>query len=353
MKTITKVLTAVAVLVVALSLSAPVSANCGTTAIITTIDAAGTTFVFSPTFAEHTNFTYGYYGPANFSFDAVGDPAVPPLSPAANITFWALGSGDPAVGFGNDNGAYDIIAGGGFFFTGYGPGVGTYLTGGYLRGGQINGTWEGGTDNCVAAGSCMCMLITDQDGARGFWATAGGMADANVNTSMNRGGVDGGGNNLPIILVDIAAPSINGSRRLGGTFDVDLDVQVLAPTAGNYAVDGCACGPTGFRVLQQIVMRGAMPPSDRTLSAWTEPLTDLGAAQTDTALGGTATVRSLCGASNQDVYLTTQLVFDSGFQTTVVSGNSTRVECGPTLADPNDRPTNTRPGNDRPRPRKR
>jgi len=352
MKTITKVLTGVAALVIALSLSAPVDASCLTTAIITTIDPGGTSFVFTPTFAEHPNFTYGYYGPANFSFDPL-NPAVPPLGPGANITFWRLGTGDPVGGSGDDNGVYDMIATGGFFFTGYGPGVGTYLTGGYLRGGQINGSWlPGGIDGCVGTASCMCMLITDQDGPRGFWATAGGMSDANVNTSMNRGGTDGNGNNLPIILVDIAAPSINGSRRLPGTFDVDLDISVGAPTAGNYAVDGCACGPTGFRVLQQIVMRGAMPPSDRSVG-WAEPLTDLGAAQTDTALGGQVTVRSLCGSSNTDVYLTTQLVFDSGFQTSVVSGNSTRVECGPTLADPNDRPTNTRPGNDRPRPRKR
>ena len=43
--------------------------------------------------------------------------------------------------------------------------------------------------------------------------------------------------------------------------------------------------------------------------------------------------------------------FERGFGTTVVSANSSRVECGTTLADPDDKPRTPRPRLDRPNPR--
>jgi hypothetical protein len=351
MKTMTKVLMAAAVLVVALSLSAPVGANCGGTPIITTIDATGTTFVFNPTFAEHPSFGYGAYGPYTYSLDPA-NPTPLPLSAAASISFWGAGAGDPAVGFGNDNGAYDMIAAGGFYFSGYPP---TPTYGGYVRGGVLNGTWEGGTDNCVGANNCMCVLFSDQDGTDGFFAIAGAMSDSTISTSFNQGGADGNGNNLPIQLVRLDAPSITGSVRDAGTFDVNLDVTVAAPAGGNYVQDGCSCGPAGFMVSQMILPRGNTMPDDRAAAAWADaPLSD-GSPQGVTPFGQTVTVRSACGASNSDVYLATKLVFDSDFGTAVVSSDSTRVECGPTLADPgSNRPQpGDRPGRDRPRPRKR
>ena len=353
MKTMTKVLTAAAVLVVALSVSAPVGANCGTTAIISTITATGTTFVFNPTFATHPSFFYGPYGPAVYSYDGA-NPAPTPLSAAANITFWAVGTGDPAVGFGDDNGAYDIIAGGGFYFGGYT--YSSYIPGGYLQAGVVNATWEGGTDNCVGSNNCMCVLFSDQDGDAGFFAIGGGSSDANVNTVINLGGSDGNGNNEAIALVGIAAPSITGSTRDQGTFNVNLDVSAALPAGGNYVQNGCACGPTGFKVLQSIVPRGNMPPSDRNNGAWTEPtLGDGTSAQPVSGFSTTVNIRSSCGTSDTDVYLATSLQFDSGFGAAVVSGNSSRVECGPTVANPNDaNPSVDRPGRgDRGKPRRR
>ena len=175
-------------------------------------------------------------------------------------------------------------------------------------------------------------------------------------TFFNQGGSDGNGNEMPIVLVPVDAPNITGSTRLGN-FDVDL--QVTVPNSGNgvYQQDGCNCAPIGFKVLQSVVARGGMPPSTRDLGAWNEPMTSGGQPQDVTALGATASVRSACGSSNTDVYLTTQLFFDSGFSTSVVSANSARVECGPNLADPGDRPKPIRPNgprNDRPtNPRRR
>jgi hypothetical protein len=51
-------------------------------------------------------------------------------------------------------------------------------------------------------------------------------------------------------------------------------------------------------------------------------------------MGGSVVVESLCGSVDNDVYLSTELWFDSDFTAPFVSSNSTRIECGPTLADP-------------------
>ncbi len=359
MKT-TKILMVAATLIVALSLAAPASASCGTVASISTIvpgggGTSGTTFVFSPPFQEY-GITYGPGYAILLGYNA-GTPAPPPVSAAATVSFWALGLGDPAIGSGTDNGSFDMIAAGQFY--GYGYPSSAYYPGGYWQAATIDSTWEpAGIDGCIGSGNCMCLLISDHDGERGFWAVTGGESNANFNTVINQGGSDGNGNNLPIVLVTMDKPSITGSVRQPN-FDVDLTVKLAAPTAGDYTNDLCNCAPIGYKVLQQVVIRGNMPPTDRSLSAWSEPALAAGGVQGVTAFGdGVAdagvTVRSVCGATNNDVYLTAQLVFDSGFATTVVSGNSARVECGPTLADPDDRPSRIRPRSDRPTsPRRR
>ncbi len=339
-------------MVLALSLAAPLQASCGTFAQITNIDGTGaTSFLVNTAFQNFggdpgTYYGTGAYGPYNFSFDPA-NPANTPLSPAAQITFWRTGTGDPAVGMGDDNGTYDMIANGGFYFSGTLP---TSTFGGYIRGGKLLGTWQpAGIDGCVGANSCMCLLVTDQDGVNGDWAILGAMSNANFNSFMDIGGTDGVANLAPIRMVNFDPPGITGSRRDAVSFDVELDVTLAAPAGGVYTQDGCACGPVGFKVLQQIVPEGNMPPTDRDAGLWAEPTLVGGGAQGVTAFGDTVTVESACGASNTDVYLTTQLIFDSNFGTSVVSGNSTRVECGPTLANPDDRPSKpARPQRDRP-----
>ncbi len=52
------------------------------------------------------------------------------------------------------------------------------------------------------------------------------------------------------------------------------------------------------------------------------------------ALDTPATVSETC-ATDSDVYYAHSIVFDSGFETAYVSANSTRVQCGPTVANPN------------------
>jgi hypothetical protein len=346
MKMMTRVLTVSAALAVVLSLALPVGASCTTATLIGTAGSATEkSWVMSAAFQNDPSFYY-YYGatPVVYSLTA---PDV--LGADAKITYWKTGSGDPALGLGDDSGTYDMIAGGGFYQPYAYPSIG------FFSAGQIFGSWfPPGIDGCIGPNACSCILLTSQDGVNGFWALTGGLSTPNGDTFINQGGTDASGNNeMPIVLVPMDAPQITGSVRRPN-FDVELSVSVPAPSAGLYVQDGCACGPTGFKVLQQVQPRGAMPPSERNAAAWTE-LSDLGGgAQAVTPMGGTANVVSACGSSDVDVWLTTQLFFDSGFSTSVVSKNATRVECGPNLANPNDRPKPlNRPGtrSDRVKPR--
>jgi predicted small secreted protein len=344
----TKVLTVAATLVLALSMAAPLQASCNTVAGMSTIDVAtgnnSTSFITNLAFQNHPGYGTGNYGPYTFSYDPL-DPAVAPLSPAASITFWRQGSGDPAVGAGDDNGIYDMIATGGFYYTGYPP---SSNYGGYLRGGVLQGSWQPpGIDGCVEASSCMCLLITDQNGSDGQFAILGGRSDATFNSLLSIGGTDGFNHFAPIKLVTLNGPAITGSVRDSGNNDVRVDVTSAAPSGGVYTQDGCACGPAGFKVRQMILPRGNMPPADRDAAGWSEPNLGTGAPQGVTPFGTSVNVLSECGTSDTDVYLATQLVFDSGFGTAVVSANSTRMECGPNIARPGARPQPQldRPGN--------
>lgn len=358
MKTMTKVLAVAAVAVLALSISAPTNANCGTNAIISTQAADGTSFIFTPTFQNFSGYyNVGAGAPFTYSYDA-GNPAPSALSPNARVSFWHLGNGNPQVGLGNDNGGFDIVAEGGLY--GYGYASGPNYAGGFWEGATINTGWDSSalsaTDGCLTGGDCMCLLISDDDGGVGLFAILGGQSSLNLDTFMNRSGTTDGTDptkNAPIVLQPIPGPVINSSNRDGTTFDVTLNIGIGSAGAADYTQDGCNCAPTGYKILQTIVPRGGMPPQSRDVGAWAElTLADDSpqpAGGTDPALA--VDVKSACGGTNNDVYLTTQLIFDSGFSTSVVSSNSTRMECGPSLATPGDsKPRPDRPTRpDRPR----
>ena len=54
------------------------------------------------------------------------------------------------------------------------------------------------------------------------------------------------------------------------------------------------------------------------------------------ALGSATTFTVPCGATDVDVYVAGAYRWATGFETAVVGANSTRVECGPNLANPAD-----------------
>lgn len=330
MRTMKKALMVAATLVLALSLAAPAEASCGTLAQITTVDVSTpgnkTSFIVNTAFQNFpviSGVTYagtGPYGPYTFSFDPA-TPAVPPFTTAASISFWRVGTGSTAIGSGDDNGTYDMIANGGFYFSGYYSS--SYALGGYLRGGKIVGTWQlGGIDGCVQANSCMCLLISDQDGTNSDWAILGGLSDANLNTLLDIGGTDGVNHFAPILMVPIPTPSVSNIDAI--PFGVGFSASVVL-SGGNYVQDGCPCETGGgFRIVAAAVPKGDPAPQSRDPANWTHPVTLAGGAaqSSPSAFGSTVDFEIGCGAIGQDVYLAAELAFDSGFRTLHVSADA-------------------------------
>jgi hypothetical protein len=341
-----KIFTVAAALAVALTFGGPAVADCGGNPgnIVT-----GASQIWTAAFQADPTFFYGYYGGTTYS--GIAYTGTTPVSENANAIFWRQGFGDPAPGFGADSGIFDLVATGGLYFSAF-PSVG------YYGGATILTGWQPGTDDCIDGGNCLCLLITDSDGDDTYYAMASARSAATLTTVLEQGGTDGSGfYQQPIVMAPLSKPSIVGSAGVGpqnaggGFSELDLSVTVAPTTAGVYEKDGCSCGPVGFKVLQTIVPRGSMPPSDRSVG-WQEAQLSAGGPQDVTPLGAMVNVRSTCGAADQDVYLATEMYFDSGFGTSVVSANSTRVECGTNLADPDEKPTKIRPRQDRPTPKR-
>jgi hypothetical protein len=332
MRILTKIAIAAVVVLVLAALS-PVEAICGSNPLIRTRTGPGT----SASFIWGSSWAHSYYA----GYPAFG--SMPPLSANADATFWALGTGNPALGPGDDAGTWTAAANGWMYY------INSYYGGWYAA--EIFTGWgtSNAIDGCVQnnpAGSCTCVLITDQDGTTGYFALASDDADAAWNFDLVQPGTDGSGNFSGIILEPIPAPTVVNAARKAASLDLDITVNVPMPAAGIYQSGGsCACGPIGYKVKQAIVLRGQPAPSDR-VNGWTDMALVGGGAQAVTAMGSPVTVESLCGASNQDVYIATELVFDSDFVAPVVSGDATRVECGPDVAEP-ERPR-FRPGTQRP-----
>lgn len=332
---IMRILTAAAALLAVVALAAPAEAACGNASIIGTTNGGDVSFVMTEAFET---VSYSYYG----------TPAgnIPPFSSNTRVTFWRQGTGDPTLGLGDDNGSFDMVAAGGIYYGAY-PSYNFYFAA------QIASGWSApSVDGCIGGNSCQCLLLTDQDGDQGYYAIASAQSALTNDTFFNQGGTDGNGNNMPIVMRPVPLPRFNSSSRNGTT--IELNMTVADDGGASYVKDGCACGPTGYKVLQQVVLSGAQPPSNRDLSGWTEAVVVGGGAQGVTPIGGNVNVVADCSDTGSDVYLATQMFFDSGFTTSIVSANSARVECDPNLADPNgtkpirpngprtDRPTNPR-----------
>lgn len=324
--------------VVALFLAAaltPAQAACGAPSQISTVTADGTSFiwngaVFTP------NYYYGAPGYAPGMY-----PGNPPVTSAFEGVFWSVGTGDPAIGSGDDSGAFTVD----YWFSYYAlPSIA------YYESGQIFTTWAANSiiDGCisnagVATTTCTCVLLTDQNGVDGQYALIANATDVNEDTFLAQLGTDGNGNPGQIVLASIPKPSIESSLYNGSTGDITLTVNVSGGSADyNLNPGTCPCGPTGYKIFQIQMPFNSPPPDTRDVAAWTESVLPGGGAQPVTPMGADVAIESICGiAERQDVYLATQLFFDSDFTTSVVSTDSTRIECGPNLAEP-DQPTRPR-----------
>jgi hypothetical protein len=332
-----KIAIAVASVLALAAVVSPAQASCGAPYQITSLQPDG---IKSFVWTENV-FTPNY----NFYDQPTMYPGNPPVSPNFTGAFWAYG-----VGQANNSGAFGVEN----WFSYYAlPSFQLYV------GGEIFTTWAANSDivGCLFNGGttagaldgqeCSCVLLTDHDGTTGYYAALGNGIDANGNAFLGQAGTDGFGNGAPLILKPIPKPTITGSFRDPGTFNITLDVNVTGAPGDYLGTTGaaCNCGVTGYKVLARTLTRGSAPPADRTAATWQALNLAGGAVQGVNPLGAPITVESLCGASNTDVYLATQLFFDSDFSTSVVSANSTRVECGPTIAEPQPIRPKVRPDN--------
>jgi len=296
----------------------PAHAACGAAYIVsTTFNVAEYSYVVNPTVDPETE---GFNGST--------------VSPAIQGFFWGVGIGDPALGVGADNGAWatpDWL----YTLPGYGASI---LT-----------AWNESPDidNCIdtqapAGSRCQATFVQDvnPDTGQGLFALVSTGDETNGDFYLNQDG------NAPINLVPAAQLGILNSVRNGSQ---GVNVQVSGPTAagiaaGAYLDDDPACvgaggggtDPlnglvTGYKVRYLVQPRGTAPPSNFAASAWTDAGTGV------LALGAPGQAAVDCGGADSDVYLTYQLVLDSGFEAPLVSASSTRTECGPNVADPAER----------------
>lgn len=245
-------------------------------------------------------------------------------------SFWALGSGDPVIGDGNDNGTFPAVLNVGYgYYAGW---VSVPVAYGYPA--TIVSQWaaDPGIDNCIdAAGPggscgngacCMAILLSDQDDSgAGYFTYLTAPSDIFSNYFFDQTG--------DIDLVAIPKLNITGSSRQGAS-GVDVSVTLDGPGAGFYIDASCPVSITSYQVwIQEVPRPGGSPPDSRAIGDWT-PIGDV------TSVGTETTVNATC-SGDADLYLAASLIVDDGFGTGHVGPNSTRVECGPTVADPEPR----------------
>jgi hypothetical protein len=302
-----------------------------------------------------------------------------------NGEFWAFGTGNPAVGPGDDSGAFK---GGDFAYNwlalGYYYNTNVYPAFMNPAGGHWNSP---GVDGCIdntsptPANRCNVVLLQDSDGHgsdSGFFAllavagNAGGDYEYTATTGFP----------ASIALAPIPKPMITGSARIPPD-DVSLTVMVstpISPLTGFYL--NCspaqnAALPDGYRLYARKVPRDTPKPvawdtrwiaqgnhefpSPGALPVWTplDPNPGTPGVFEKTPLGVPANVVVQC-TGNEDIWIGTALTFGgvapgaANYETKIVSQNSTKIQCGPDFAEPKplERPRPGKPTTDRPTPRR-
>ena len=271
----------------------------------------------------------------------------PPVSPDLLEVFWALGTGDPRIGYGDDNGDWDssswtkhaLLLGPGYVY--YYPAWMTLPDGPPGIPGSAP-DWSDAGDGCVLnAGAttgldgneCMATLFGDQWSAVGYFALMTASVGALGDFAFPVSSTDS------IVLRPVPEP-LHLSYDPQNPFDPwsCSQIHIPAPPIPQDALHlEPACGDTivlGYRIYGQCLQRGAMPPSDRTR--------DDGNPQTgwEVVAGGelpsgeplppdqSAVVNLDClPFPGQDGYLALSLVFDGGFELPYVSFNAPRISC--------------------------
>jgi hypothetical protein len=286
----------------------PLQASCADAAIVTTVD--DTVYPVQRTHIWTEDFFPAAFYPGAAPYSTGG----PPFTPEFSAVWWELGRAGANSGANSwDNWIYYK--------------TNDYLGTLYYYGAELFGGWgQGGVADCVQNGACTCVLMTDEFQARGYWAVTAAVRT----TLLRQPGMDPAGNASPIVLRRIPAPLILSATR-DGVFII-LTINVAADSDARLELGGCDC-ISGYRVMSQALPRNTPAPLDRDVSQWAELP---GQPAEGTPLGQSREVALDCSDNDLNYYLTTQIVGQDGFETSKVSENATRVECGFILADPPD-----------------
>jgi hypothetical protein len=245
--------------------------------------------------------------------------------------FWVLGAGNPDGG-GVDDGApaaWPAIENGIDHPSGATGWLISYASQG-APGAAIAGTWaqdpriDGCPDEALAQPTCHATYLTDETGSESFFAVVTRRESADQqNYDLSLPG------NAPITLVPVPKPRIVGSSRTGLNIYANIGAPFAADiAAGSYLDPDCAPALTGYRIYRKQVPNGSPAPQTRDRAAW-DPITP------PVVISQSTVVPIECSDfSNQDSYLTQTLVFEGGLELPYVSKQSTRIECGPNLAQP-------------------
>ncbi len=161
----------------------------------------------------------------------------PPVTEDFQVVFWALGTGDPVIGNGDDNGAFDVTAAG-FYYLSYNPyGTAYYYAGELFTGWGTSPLIDGciyrsGASQNFDGDECTMLLFQDEHEDRGYFALASSGVDANGWCLFNQPG------NAPIILDPLPDPDVGEVTGLLSTL-VYLDIQFPEEMDGLYLQEGC------------------------------------------------------------------------------------------------------------------
>lgn len=250
-----------------------------------------------------------------------------------NATFWALGSGDPTPGAGNDSGGFSV----GDWVRSY-PGYPAYLRGHWAADPRIDGC----IDDAELLKTVVLFSDIDPQTQEGVFAVVELSADRLRNYVFDPNAGDhepspmhgaGAPSQQAIRLVPIPSPTIVHASMSGPG-----ELEVLAHI-GSVAREGFYAAATdalvkGYRLFYRSQSNSPATPDDRRRSSdWTlaKPLADEQrneAIEIDSPLQ----FRIACQPGSE-VRLAASLVFDSGFELPVLSADAKGVVCGPGSSD--------------------
>jgi len=236
------------------------------------------------------------------------------ISPGVNTPdsiaarFWSLTTGQPAIGAGDDNGAWEDEEG---WLVPEGPGA--YLAGTWSASTEIDGCIDGRIPPGKSA-EVMVVALSDQDhyGAWGYFAIASvsrvtpGWPAFDFARGIAR----------DLVLSDIPPPSglwatPYGARRWQVTIFPPNESRIASGVFGD-GTAGFAEVVRGYRVYRKDTALYGAPPTDRSRSSWT-PVSGA------VPLTGSVTFEIDCSSRDFDTHLAVSLVFDGGFETGHVS----------------------------------